>query len=310
MRGTVIALARGIGAAILAALAVVAPVAADGPTDQADEIGPIDARAARLSSFFAAVAPGDLTPNQLTGSRTLTRDEALAACGPAAAAALARSNGLDVSLDAAVATARTVGWTAASGMAGPVSQVALLKRLGVSAVLQPGLDREKLLRDVTAGRPVIIRTPGAGGHYLVAERYDRQSGRLDFGQSALVLRRSAGRRWYSLDELPSLGIGAPTHSIYLASPSGRQTAATAQPANGSAGTVRWRTTSTGGANARLRAEPSTGAPIVGRVPDGGRVADRGVETTAEGRVWRRVTNPSGGLAWIAAELLLPSATSE
>jgi hypothetical protein len=35
--------------------------------------------------------PTDLTPNQLFSGRTLTRAEALAACGPAAAVAFARA---------------------------------------------------------------------------------------------------------------------------------------------------------------------------------------------------------------------------
>src|SRR5690242_19920827 len=52
----------------------------------------------------------DLTPNQLFSGRTLTRAEALAACGPAAAVAFARAKGKSITLDAAVAAARGVGW--------------------------------------------------------------------------------------------------------------------------------------------------------------------------------------------------------
>src|SRR5215212_439587 len=57
----------------------------------------------------------ELTPNQLTAGRALTHAEALAACGPAAAVALARATGRTLSLDAAVAVAREVGWTVERG---------------------------------------------------------------------------------------------------------------------------------------------------------------------------------------------------
>src|SRR4051794_35148006 len=55
----------------------------------------------------SGAVPGriDLTPNQLFSGRTLTRAEALAACGPAAAVAFARAKGRAISLDAAVAAA-------------------------------------------------------------------------------------------------------------------------------------------------------------------------------------------------------------
>src|SRR5215210_541766 len=134
----------------------------------------------------AGDARSDLTPNQLSEGRTLSQDEALAACGPAAAVAFARAAGRAVTLDAAVGLARQVGWTAAGGMAGPHSLLALLQRMGVSASLDPSVDPAKIVRELQAGRPVIIRMVGQGGHYLVAERYDSQSGAFDFGQSAIV----------------------------------------------------------------------------------------------------------------------------
>ena len=66
---------------------------------------------------------------------------------------------------------------------------------------------------------------------------------------------------------------------------------------------------TGGPGARLRAEPSTAARIVGGLPDGARVSDLGPEVTAGGRTWRRVTTPGGGAAWIAADLLVAAGRS-
>ena len=106
------------------------------------------------------------------------------------------------------------------GVGGPASQVALLGRLGVPARLEAGVDRAKVAREVQAGRPAIVRLVGEWGHYMVAERYDPSSGRFDFGQSALVLKASGGRRWFGLDELKSLRVGAPTDTIYLADAAG------------------------------------------------------------------------------------------
>src|SRR6266536_3620648 len=94
----------------------------------------------------------DLAPNQLFSGRTLTRAEALAACGPAAAVAFARAKGRAITLDAAVSIARGVGWTADRGMSGPWSEVSLLQTLGIPARLEAGLDRAKIAREVQAGR--------------------------------------------------------------------------------------------------------------------------------------------------------------
>ena len=179
--------------------------------------------------------PGSLTPNQLFGGRALTTQEALAACGPAAAVAFANASGRAVSLDRAVAVARTVGWTPAKGMSGPYGEVALLQRLGVQVSIEAGVNAARVKQELLAGRPVIIRTSGRGpdipGHYFVAERIDASTGRFDLAQSALVLRSSGGRRWYGLGEISSLGTGAPTHAIYLAQGSAPNTvvAASARP---------------------------------------------------------------------------------
>ena len=97
---------------------------------------------------------GTLPPNQLTDGHTLTAEEALAACGPAAAVAFARAIGERPTLDDAVAAARLVGWTAADGMAGPRGQVHLLAHLGVGARLQEGdIDWAAIAREVQAGTP-------------------------------------------------------------------------------------------------------------------------------------------------------------
>ena len=189
---------RTAAAVLLAALLATHPadvVRGARAAEGLDRLGPVAASGTRAQQSSAADdVRGSLTPNQLTAGRTLTREEALAACGPAAAVAFARARGREVTLDQAVALARQVGWTAERGMAGPDSQVALLARLQIPATLEGGIDRAKIAREVQAGRPVMIRTLGGRGHYFVAERYDPQSGRFDFGESAAVLTRSGVKR--------------------------------------------------------------------------------------------------------------------
>src|SRR5581483_8031814 len=177
--------------------------------------------------------------------------------------AFARAKGRAITLDTAVAVARGVGWTAERGMTGPWGEVSLLQTLGIPARLEAGLDRAKIAREVQAGRPVIIRTGGSdAAHYFVAERVDG-AGRFDFGQSALVLRLAAGRRWFGLDEIGQLGVGTPTHAIYLAdsraAPSVSAPLASSPTVNAlSVGSVpvsgaNTRVVDTGGFGARLRA---------------------------------------------------------
>ena len=265
--------------------------------------------AALLSSqpVGAAGERGDLTPNQLTAGRTLTRDEALAACGPAAVVALARARGRAVTLDEAVAVARGVGWTAEVGMAGPQSELALLARLGVPARLEAGVDRTKIAREVQAGRPVIVRLVGGRGHYMVAERYDPASGRFDFGQSALVVKASGGRRWFGVDELGSLGVGRPTETIYLAEAASAPPGPPAGAAGPSTATPRVRVAGTDGQGLNLRAEPSTAATRIKAVREGAVLEAVGPTRSAAGQSWRKVRDPADGASgWVAAEYLVPA----
>ena len=265
--------------------------------------------AATAAETRPAERPGNLTPSQLFSGRTLTAQEAQAACGPAAAVAFARAIGRTVSLDSAVAEARAVGWTATYGMSGPWGQLQLLRRLNVPATLEANVSATKIAREVQAGRPVIIRTSGRSaiepGHYFVAERYDAASGRFDLAQSALVLKSAAGRRWFTLAEITALGTGVPTHTLYLVP--------TVAPAPTSTGTmtamsVRQATAigslvvETGGLGARLRAAPGTDARVLASVADGTRLVDGGATQSVAGRVWRKVS--TGGLtAWIDSGLL-------
>jgi hypothetical protein len=166
---------------------------------------------------------------------------------------------------------------------------------------------------VQAGQPVIIRTSGLSasvpGHYFVAERFDPSTGRLDLAQSALVLRSAAGRRWFTLNEIASLGTGTPTHTIYLqagARSAATVTAASARPftpvgtrASGRGG----RVVETGGRGARLRAQPGLNGAIIGSAADGTRLDDAGATMVVAGRTWRKVIVAGGKTAWIDSALL-------
>jgi len=168
----------------------------------------------------AAPPPGTYTKeslqvNQISqgAAEGLSTAEALAVCGPAASLAFARSVGRNPTLKEAKELASRLGlWSVDQGMAGPASEVKLLENMGINAELLQGADEQTLAREIQAGRPAIVDSPG---HYWVAQDYDPQTRTFDFGQSAAVLKASKGRTRYRLDELASLGMGAPRSTILL-----------------------------------------------------------------------------------------------
>jgi hypothetical protein len=157
-----------------------------------------------------------ITPDQLKDGQTLMPWETYAACGPAAAVAFARAIGHDLTLDEATAAARTVGWTAWAGMAGPRAELALLASIGITAhqrgESEETIDWERVIGDVQAGIPVMVVTPR---HYYVAEGYDAETGKFDFGNSALILAGARKQRWFTPDEVAWLGYGTPFTTIHL-----------------------------------------------------------------------------------------------
>jgi hypothetical protein len=138
----------------------------------------------------------------------------MSACGPAAAIAFARSTGRNPTPQEAVTLARQVGWNPQQGMAGPQSQVALLKQMGVAATMTQGVDWERVKVEAAAGRPVIIDSPA---HYFVVEGYDPATNRFNFGNSAArALRKAGGNAWWRPEDLGNLiDGGTPRSAIYL-----------------------------------------------------------------------------------------------
>lgn len=157
-----------------------------------------------------------ITPDQLKDGLTLSSWEAYSACAPAAAVAFARAIGHDLTLDQSVAAARIVGWNPAVGMPGPRAELALLASLGVPAhqrgVSEDTIDWDRVIGDVQAGIPVMVVT---ARHYFVAEGYDAETKRFDFGNSAMVLAAARKQRWFSPEEMVWLGFGAPFTTIHL-----------------------------------------------------------------------------------------------
>ena len=101
-------------------------------------------------------------------------------------------------------------------MSGPRNQVHLLAHLGVAARLEDeAVDWDAVVRHVRGGNPVILVAPD---HYFVAEGYAEESGALDLGTSAAVLRAAGGRRWFAPEGIASLGKGRPSRAVYLSRP--------------------------------------------------------------------------------------------
>ena len=139
----------------------------------------------------------NLRPSQFAVG--LDNASAYAACGPVAAIAFARATGRNPTIDEAMQLAKQVGWTPSQGMAGPASEVSLLKSMGVTSHLEQGADINKMAADVQNGNPVIISTPG---HYFVADGYDPQSGAFHVGTSGTDLKH--GSEWMTLGQMQAV----------------------------------------------------------------------------------------------------------
>jgi hypothetical protein len=149
------------------------------------------------------------------GDESLATGAADYICGPIAAQAFVRTQGRNPTLREALDLARNLGVISAeTGMKGIESTATLIRKLGGTATVGK-VDRNQIIREVQAGRPVIVDTDaGSRGHYFVVEGYNPQTGRFDLGNSARSLRASGGRTEYTLEEIASLGFGSPAGAIY------------------------------------------------------------------------------------------------
>jgi len=139
--------------------------------------------AARASQFGLGLSSGD----------------AMAFCGPTAAIAFAQTYGRNPTVVEAKQLAQQVGWNPDQGMAGPQSEVSLLKTMGVDAHMTSGVDWAQVGRDASGGNPVIIDTPG---HYYYVDGYNQQTGQLHVGTSGTDLK--GGSEWMTPDQINSM----------------------------------------------------------------------------------------------------------
>lgn len=186
---------------------------------QAQPQQPLTPQGQTAGRSWGEYTPDNLTPNQIDESTNagLDWDTAMATCGVAAAIAFARANGRTPTWSEAMQLAKAAGWTKELGMSrGTSGQIELLGSLGIKARAE-GVDPARIAQAIQGGQPVIINAHGNGGHFYVATAVRQGPNGLEFnfGNSAAILKRSGGRTWFRLDELPALGVGIPSEAIYM-----------------------------------------------------------------------------------------------
>ena len=200
---------------------------------------------------------GGLAPNQF-GDAQLTKDEALAACGPAAAVAFARRYGRNPTLREALDLAKTTGWTPEGGMNGLGNEMRLLERMGVPHRLEAGDPNwDAVVHDALQGNPVILSTPK---HYWVIDGYDPEHGLFHVGNTGLA-RRDVNKQWVKASEIAAAD-GRVQGALYTDDPT---VPGTSYAARGTGRLVGddWRLTASPVPEARGGALPPVGGPAFG-----------------------------------------------
>jgi len=137
----------------------------------------------------------------------LSKSEADAFCGPAAALALAQHYGNNIPVEKVREYAIQGGWSV-KGQAGPQAQVNLLNKLGVPSQMA-AWDEARAQQIIASGTPVTIDTPG---HYYIADAYDPAKGyRVGTSGTDLV----GGGAWMTPAQMRALKVsGAPRTMIW------------------------------------------------------------------------------------------------
>jgi tape measure domain-containing protein len=129
----------------------------------------------------------------------LSSDEAMAACGPAAAMAFAQAVGRNPTAQEAMAIAKQIGWTAGAGMGGSANFMELANRLGAQTQKLPAT-QENIDAALKGGNPFAVSTPD---HYFqVAGGQQGAGGKLNVGSSGTVYRKGSSQM--TLDEMQAL----------------------------------------------------------------------------------------------------------
>lgn len=134
----------------------------------------------------------------------LSDAEARAACGPAAATWFVQNFGRNPTVLEAMQIAKNNNlW--AGEMRGPSSEVELIRQMGVNARQAPA-DTGTVAREIQAGRPVVIDTPG---HYFQVTAYNENTGEFRYGDAV------GNGQWATLDQIGRFGYGAARTAIIL-----------------------------------------------------------------------------------------------
>lgn len=153
-------------------------------------------------------------PNSSGGRDTqftheLTHSQQLAACGPAAAAA---GSGYSVKQATDIAIQHGL-WDENVGMHGPAAQAQLMTLLGTPAQ-QTGVDWNMAVQQVSAGRPVVLDTPG---HYFYIDAYNPQTRQYHTGTSGSdLLQFGKGGDWLTQQQIDSARVSqGPVRSMIV-----------------------------------------------------------------------------------------------
>lgn len=132
----------------------------------------------------------------------LSKAEAYAFCGPAAAMSLASYYGNNIPVEKVREAALAVGWST-NGMSGAQGESNMLNRLGIQTTTE-GWNDARAQQLIQGGSPIVIDTPG---HYFFADQYDPTRG-YHVGQNGLDL--IGGSEWMTPAQMAAFRVaGAP-----------------------------------------------------------------------------------------------------
>ena len=180
--------------------------------------GQLSVATAPTQQTTAQARAKDLGYNDISqfGDDQLTRAEAYAACGPAAAVRFAEKYGRNPTLREATDIAASVGWNSGSGMAGISSEKALMDKLGVPTKIVQGAQWDAFAKEAQTGNPVTISTSGKnGGHYFFADAYNSETGAFHVGQSGKDL--IGGTEWMTPAQMENL-MGSAQGALFADNP--------------------------------------------------------------------------------------------
>ena len=126
-------------------------------------------------------------------------------CGPTAAAAMAASQGINLSPQQAMSFAKGL-WNSTVGMlgSGATGEVQLLQRMGLNVQATGGVDWNHIQSEIAAGRPVIVNFSGHGGHFAYFDGYNEKTGAYHGGNSTGA-DLAGGSDWITPQRMIQLG---------------------------------------------------------------------------------------------------------